>query len=87
MSGVPGRRTVLANLGTPVIPPLHRAGPPHPQVWRISGVGAEAVGQAGRFWPAARIRVGALGVVATDAPVEAVAVDQQAVLCAHDGRM
>lgn len=83
-----GGRTVLADLRTTVIPaPLHRAGPAYPAVWRIPGVGAEAVGQTVGFWPAAGIGVGAFGVVGRDDPVKAVAVNQLAVLCADSERI
>ena len=86
-SKTPARRTVLADLGTSPIPPFHSTRSPHPEIWRIFGVGAEAVRQTRRLWPAAGVGVGAPGVVGTDGPVPAVAVDEQAILGAGDAWM
>ena len=71
--------TVQADLGTLGIPALHGAGPAHPAVLGIAGVGAEVVGQTGRLWPAAGVGIGALGAV-SGYPVEAIAVDELRVL-------
>ena len=74
-------------MGTSPIPPFHSTRSPNPEIWRISGVGVEAVRQTRRLWPAAVVGVGAPGVVGTDGPVPAVTVDEQAILGADDAWM
>lgn len=69
------RRTVLADLGTPRVPAPHGAGPAHPSILGVAGVGAEVIGQTSGLWPAAGVGIGALGAL-PGYPVEAVAVDE-----------